>query len=118
MFRTYSSICPSFSPFTFALCFFFFNDTATTEIYTLSLHDALCIPVENRDPVFVFSRLISLPHSQRFALGPMRVHGACDGVGPSIGIPHQHDVSPGGILTLVAVRREILKIAILRHRGS
>src|SRR2546430_7822489 len=27
------------SPF----CFFFFNDTATTEIYTLSLHDALPI---------------------------------------------------------------------------
>src|SRR2546430_15463932 len=26
-----------------ALCFFFFNDTATTEIYTLSLHDALPI---------------------------------------------------------------------------
>src|SRR5256886_9167205 len=27
--------------------FFFFNDTATTEIYTLSLHDALpiCVPV-------------------------------------------------------------------------
>src|SRR3712207_8109299 len=24
-------------------CFFFFNDTATTEIYTLSLHDALPI---------------------------------------------------------------------------
>src|SRR5260221_7118757 len=28
--------------------FFFFNDTATTEIYTLSLHDAL--------PIFVFAR--------------------------------------------------------------
>src|SRR5437762_3528327 len=27
----------------FALCFFFFNVTATTEIYTLSLHDALPI---------------------------------------------------------------------------
>src|SRR3712207_8886245 len=29
------------------MCFFFFNDTATTEIYTLSLHDALpiCLPV-------------------------------------------------------------------------
>src|SRR2546430_13673484 len=27
------------------LCFFFFNDTATTEIYTLSLHDALPISV-------------------------------------------------------------------------
>src|SRR5256885_7367012 len=28
---------------TFIFCFFFFNDTATTEIYTLSLHDALPI---------------------------------------------------------------------------
>src|SRR2546430_7496062 len=27
-------------------CFFFFNDTATTEIYTLSLHDAL--PISER----------------------------------------------------------------------
>src|SRR2546425_9746428 len=30
------------------LFFFFFNDTATTEIYTLSLHDAL--------PIFAFQR--------------------------------------------------------------
>src|SRR2546426_4956598 len=29
--------------FSFACFFFFFNDTATTEIYTLSLHDALPI---------------------------------------------------------------------------
>src|SRR5574341_2688924 len=29
--------------FFFCLCVFFFNDTATTEIYTLSLHDALPI---------------------------------------------------------------------------
>src|SRR2546430_16796973 len=28
--------------------FFFFNDTATTEIYTLSLHDALPICVQQR----------------------------------------------------------------------
>src|SRR5947209_15650831 len=27
----------------YSLCFFFFNDPATTEIYTLSLHDALPI---------------------------------------------------------------------------
>src|SRR5438034_4041738 len=33
------------------LIFFFFNDTATTEIYTLSLHDALPI-----SPIFVFSK--------------------------------------------------------------
>src|SRR6266496_3670867 len=32
----------SFFAFSF---FFFFNDTATTEIYTLSLHDALPIPL-------------------------------------------------------------------------
>src|SRR5690348_17701979 len=32
-----------FLSFFFFLFFFFFNDTATTEIYTLSLHDALPI---------------------------------------------------------------------------
>src|SRR5215217_8517993 len=34
-------LCGSFS-------FFFFNDTATTEIYTLSLHDALRSPPPSR----------------------------------------------------------------------
>src|SRR6266404_3876313 len=29
-------------------CFFYFNDTATTEIYTLSLHDAL--PISSQQP--------------------------------------------------------------------
>src|SRR2546427_12097089 len=34
----------TYSPFDFTIYFFFFfNDTATTEIYTLSLHDALPI---------------------------------------------------------------------------
>src|SRR5437764_15263741 len=32
--------------FSFFFVFFFFNDTATTEIYTLSLHDAL--PISER----------------------------------------------------------------------
>src|SRR5580704_4418964 len=36
------SVASSMSAFT-SLTFFFFNDTATTEIYTLSLHDALPI---------------------------------------------------------------------------
>src|SRR2546430_7958053 len=31
--------------------FFFFNDTATTEIYTLSLHDALPIYIMKADPL-------------------------------------------------------------------
>src|SRR2546426_5255345 len=34
--------------------FFFFNDTATTEIYTLSLHDAL--------PISKTARAVELPH--------------------------------------------------------
>src|SRR3712207_7101158 len=38
------------------LCFFFFNDTATTEIYTLSLHDAL--PIWSTPPT-------GTPHSFR-----------------------------------------------------
>src|SRR2546430_17309858 len=37
LFSFFSSLLPSVSSF------FFFNDTATTEIYTLSLHDALPI---------------------------------------------------------------------------
>src|ERR1039458_6549089 len=41
--------------------FFFFNDTATTEIYTLSLHDAL--PICSR--VFLFLRF-NKPHKNVF----------------------------------------------------
>src|SRR5690349_24453134 len=37
------SFCFLFSLFLLLFFFFFFNDTATTEIYTLSLHDALPI---------------------------------------------------------------------------
>src|SRR6266540_5795571 len=39
------SLCISLCFFSVLFCsyFFFFNDTATTEIYTLSLHDALPI---------------------------------------------------------------------------
>src|SRR6267378_5622825 len=35
--------------------FFFFNDTATTEIYTLSLHDALPIPPGRSTRTYEFS---------------------------------------------------------------
>src|SRR5438034_11157776 len=43
--------CLSFhlSLFLLLLFFFFFNDTATTEIYTLSLHDALPISARPRE---------------------------------------------------------------------
>src|SRR5258708_38475398 len=62
--------------------FFFFNDTATTEIYTLSLHDALPIslhldqiPLPQQGDVAV-ADLVTRPHHQAVALGlavPMRV---------------------------------------------
>src|SRR5258708_23872790 len=38
-----------------SLIFFFFNDTATTEIYTLSLHDALPICVSEISNQFTFN---------------------------------------------------------------
>src|SRR3712207_9322772 len=61
--------------------FFFFNDTATTEIYTLSLHDAL--PIWNQFVTMMprrtrfsrrieaekaaFSQVVPEPHSSRMA---------------------------------------------------
>src|SRR5256885_2722605 len=41
--------------------FFFFNDTATTEIYTLSLHDAL--------PILGFAALVTTPLSDTRSVG-------------------------------------------------
>src|SRR3989441_8924096 len=54
---------------------FFFNDTATTEIYTLSLHDALPIsPARSRKPPilsrFVRERVLTSA-LRRHSLGPM-----------------------------------------------
>src|SRR5262245_66675492 len=41
----------------FSFFLFFFNDTATTEIYTLSLHDALPILTGHRDPDVLISAI-------------------------------------------------------------
>src|SRR5260221_12810260 len=47
------SRAPSSTRFPYTTLFrFFFNDTATTEIYTLSLHDALPISERRRDASF------------------------------------------------------------------
>src|SRR5436853_2895807 len=55
--------------FSFLFFFFFFNDTATTEIYTLSLHDAL--------PIFVASKCVLryCSHSGRSDSEPDEVDG-------------------------------------------
>src|SRR6267378_7356820 len=46
--------------FFFNVCFFFFNDTATTEIYTLSLHDALPISLAGASIMYHVLHLIAL----------------------------------------------------------
>src|SRR2546429_6402625 len=50
--------------------FFFFNDTATTEIYTLSLHDALPICTSSQ-PVLLPRRRLDgpAPHRPRVGVG-------------------------------------------------
>src|SRR5258708_29614086 len=49
--------------------FFFFNDTATTEIYTLSLHDALPIPSPTPRGVRESSaKLATVPHTRTAAM--------------------------------------------------
>src|SRR6266550_5493321 len=52
--------------------FFFFNDTATTEIYTLSLHDALpiCAPARAVRPAATPALRIAAPPTQESAPPP------------------------------------------------
>src|SRR5256886_17566030 len=52
--------------------FFFFNDTATTEIYTLSLHDALPILYEGE-----FDRGGAADRGRATAARRARRHGSC-----------------------------------------
>src|SRR3712207_7959798 len=51
--------------------FFFFNDTATTEIYTLSLHDAL--------PIFAF--IIGFPLVRSAISGDLTAEATSDALG-------------------------------------
>src|SRR3712207_8437839 len=61
--------------------FFVFNDTATTEIYTLSLHDALPISSSVKFcVVFIHSRVIDRTidgHAKRLVMAASRLH-VCD----------------------------------------
>src|SRR5258706_9521527 len=57
------------SPYNTLFIFFFFNDTATTEIYTLSLHDAL--------PIYRSSQE-RLPHADRRRQAGRYLRGGID----------------------------------------
>src|SRR5215510_15796966 len=58
---------------TFSASFFFFNDTATTEIYTLSLHDALptSTPPSSSSPSSTAAPARRTTHDRQ-APGPLR----------------------------------------------
>src|SRR2546427_647336 len=59
--------------------FFFFNETATTEIYTLSLHDAL--PIAFVADAAAVKAEVSLSPRAGFALRKPRAHSRlCEGV--------------------------------------
>src|SRR2546427_10072329 len=68
-------------------CSFFFNDTATTEIYTLSLHDALPIcdtlVVEGTVEATMDSRVIQIAEQGAFhgtaEIDIAEIHGVFDG---------------------------------------
>src|SRR2546429_5803090 len=63
--------------------FFFFNDTATTEIYTLSLHDAL--PISPPFGVVVSGGADPRPHARRPDGISGRRHSADAGTDPGAG---------------------------------
>src|ERR1041385_3903870 len=97
-----------------ALLFFFcfFNDTATTEIYTLSLHDALPIWLESLEtwlarragseenraipPMFTPFRLRDLKLSNRVVVSPMSMYSAVDGVPGDFHLVHYGARAQGG----------------------
>src|SRR5229473_6048022 len=85
-----------------AVCFFFFNDTATTEIYTLSLHDALpiCLVTKIEDD---FRRSI---RCQKFLYGCVPKHRRqclVDVEKPSLRIAPAY--SAGGIVRQRTIQR-------------
>src|SRR2546429_2404701 len=58
------------------LPFFFFNDTATTEIYTLSLHDALpiCIDRQHGMRLGMADTLLDIGQQRRIVGGQVGTH--------------------------------------------
>src|SRR2546422_6812796 len=71
------------------ILFFFFNDTATTEIYTLSLHDAL--PISRRPRLLDQSPLLPTDRRAPFHLQPGGV------VAPEHGHPLQRGHDGAGV---------------------
>src|SRR2546425_1271856 len=75
---------------------FFFNDTATTEIYTLSLHDALPISKENLAIVSSKPKLQSAVNSAGLHVGlpDFSPGGGIEPEQPAVLVAADHDVAP------------------------
>src|SRR3712207_2818201 len=86
--------------------FFFFNDTATTEIYTLSLHDALpicfaqhLVPVEGQTDVLTMGLPYICPYNVHSIMNPILV--MCLGLGYFFNMYRQKPlVREGGVLIM------------------
>src|SRR3989475_11861956 len=91
------------------LIFFFFNDTATTEIYTLSLHDAL--------PIWMPITPIARPSgSRRASLRPRKSPGALLCSGHPFFPPFLHLGSDGpGLLNLSPI---LTREGLARENGG
>src|SRR5205807_10066157 len=90
----------SFSSFLFLLCFyffFFFNSTVTTEIYTLSLHDALPISSHFFDLVIgkILTSRLSLSKHLAHNLGNLLLLG-------KIGVFHNRRNASSRLLLLIS----------------
>src|SRR5256885_15035135 len=93
--------------------FFFFNDTATTEIYTLSLHDALPIYLL---ALFLVQRRqkaveIAVPGAIGALVAPVELHGAA--LHPAVGIAGGQIL---GIAEQQVQRRQLLRLGRSEER--
>src|SRR2546425_11348548 len=89
--------------------FFFFNDTATTEIYTLSLHDALPIYLDILDPRLERERADAvLEERPGDALAP-RLLAVDDCIFPAdLGLAHVEREVVGGLPDLAQRRANVI----------
>src|SRR2546422_4952197 len=88
--------------------FFFFNDTATTEIYTLSLHDALPISLT---PALLITLLQRAKSSRITAPN-------CSGDRKSTRLNSSHGYISYAVFCLKKKKTEINTVPCIRHRST
>src|SRR5256885_6792798 len=100
------SVCYSF--------FFFFNDTATTEIYTLSLHDALPISARRADGLRMSARPVRHERGRRHVVtGRRRQRPSAEGDRKSTRLNSSHLVISYAVFCLKKKKKKIVRL--LQH---